>query len=674
MSKNSDTPDGLPPNALDPRYRLLVESVRDYAIFMLDPNGYVLSWNLGAERIKGYTAEQIIGRHFSTFYPPEAVRSGHPDYELRVAVQTGRFEEEGWRVRRDGSLFWANVVITALYDGEGVLRGFGKVTRDLTRRREQEESLRQSEERFRLLVEGVSDYAIFMLDPNGYIATWNMGAQRIIGYDPAQIVGRHFSVFYPPDAVESGWPEHELQIATAQGRFEEEGWRLRSNGTQFWASVVITALRDDGGRLRGFAKLTRDLTERRRAQLMAADGARRDELLDAERRARIEAQRAARMKDEFLATLSHELRTPLNAILGWTQVLRRPRPGTEPDLKHGLDVIERNARAQIQLVDDLLDLSRIMSGRFRLDLKRLESADVVRLALESALPAASAKGVRLDSDIPIEAGTIVADAGRLQQVAWNLLSNAIKFTPRGGSVHVTLRQVGTQVEMTVTDSGVGIPAQFLPHVFDRFSQQDSTASRSYSGLGLGLAIAKQLVELHGGSIFAQSEGEGHGATFIVTLPLATAFRQAEAGNADDTAPSDDRTALPRLDQLSVLVVEDEPDARELVGRILETHGARVTLAASAEEALKILGVSTPDVLVSDIGMPGMDGYQLMRRIRSIEPKGRRLPALALTAFARTEDRKQVMLAGFQSHLAKPFDVNELVLLVSSLADRPVALG
>ncbi len=670
MSKIPDTTDEVTSNAFDQSFRLLVDSIRDYAIFMLDPNGHILSWNAGAEQIKGYTAEQIIGRHFSVFYPAQAVQSGHPDFELRVAIQTGRFEEEGWRVRRDGSLFWANVVITALYDDAGVLRGFGKVTRDLTRRREQEESLRQSEEHFRLLVEGVSDYAIFMLDANGLIATWNLGAQRIIGYEPAQIVGRHFSIFYPPDAIESGWPEHELQVATTQGRFEEEGWRLRSDGTHFWASVVVTALRDEGGRLRGFAKLTRDLTERRRAEVMAADGARRDELLDAERRARIEAQRAARMKDEFLATLSHELRTPLNAILGWTQILRRPRAGAQPDLHHGLEVIERNARAQIQLVDDLLDLSRIMSGRFRLDLRRLESADVLRGVLDSARPAAEAKGIRLDATIPLEAGTIVADAGRLQQVVWNLLTNAIKFTPRAGSVHVSLNRVETQVEMTVTDSGVGIPPQFLPHVFDRFSQQDGTASRSYSGLGLGLAIAKQLVELHGGAIVAQSEGEGRGATFVVTLPLASAIRSIDQAAPEECVQSDDRTALPRLDQLSILIVEDEPDARELVGRILESHGARVTLAASAEEALRALDVSSPDVLVSDIGMPGMDGYQLMRRIRSTEPKGKRLPALALTAFARAEDRKRVMLAGYQSHLAKPFDVNELVLLVSSLADRP----
>jgi PAS domain S-box-containing protein len=672
VSKNSDTSEAIS-TAFDRNVRLLVESIQDYAIFMLDPNGYILSWNAGAERIKGYSANEIIGRHFSVFYPAEAVQRGHPEFELQVATETGRFEEEGWRVRRDGSLFWANVVITALYDAAGVLRGFGKVTRDLTRRRSQEESLRQSEERFRLLVEGVSDYAILMLDPNGYIATWNTGAQRIIGYEPARIIGRHFSVFYPPDAVESGWPEHELQVATAQGRFEEQGWRLRSDGTQFWASVVITALRDEAGRLRGFAKLTRDLTERRRAEVMAADGARRDELLEAERRARIEAQRAARMKDEFLATLSHELRTPLNAILGWTQILRRLRTEAEPDLEHGLEIIERNARMQIQLVDDLLDLSRIMSGRFRLDLQPLEAADVLRSALESARPAAEAKGIRLQGEIAPEPGTIAADPGRLQQVLCNLLGNAIKFTPRGGSITATLKQVDDQVELTVSDSGVGIPAQFLPHVFDRFSQQDSTASRSYSGLGLGLAIAKQLVELHGGSIHAKSDGEGRGATFVVNLPRAAAPPAPDSAQ-DDDAEASGGAALPRLDRLSVLIVEDEPDARELVGRILECHGARVTLAASAEEALRILDVSAPDVLVSDIGMPGMDGYQLMRRIRSTEPKGKRLPALALTAFARAEDRKRVMLAGYQSHLAKPFDVNELVLLVSSLADRRIELG
>lgn len=662
--------DETPSPVLDQRFRLLVESVRDYAIFMLDPKGYILTWNLGAERIKGYTAEQIIGQHFSKFYPPEAVLSGHPDYELRVATETGRFEEEGWRVRRDGSLFWANVVITALRDGSGRLCGFGKVTRDLTRRREQEETLRQSEERFRLLVDGVSEYAIFLLDANGHIATWNSGAQRILGYDPAQIVGKHFSVFYPPDAIESGWPEHELQSAMTHGRFEDEGWRLRHDGQPFWANVVITALRDEQGRLRGFAKLTRDLTERRRAQMLEAHGARRDEMLEAERRARIEAQRAARVKDEFLAILSHELRTPLNAILGWTQILRLPQGNRARDLQHGLEVIERNARAQMQLVEDLLDLSRIMSGHLRLDVREIASAELLRSAIESVRPTAQAKGIRLECEIDA-AGIVSADAGRLQQVIANVLGNAIKFTPRGGSVRVTHRETGSHVEIVVSDTGIGIPPSFLPHVFDRFSQRDGTASRGYSGLGLGLAIAKQLLELHGGTIQASSQGEGQGATFAVTVPLAHP-QVDEAGAAASAAedPVDDKAVVPRLDRISILVVEDEADARELVGRVLENQGARVTLAASAEDALRILEVSTPDVLVSDIAMPGMDGYQFMRRIRSTESKDRRLPELALTAFARAEDRKRAMLAGFQSHLAKPFDVHELVLLVAGLVDRP----
>lgn len=667
MKEISDKPDDTSSPAFDQRFRLLVQSIRDYAIFMLDPQGYVLTWNAGAERIKGYTAEQIIGQHFSKFYPPDTVARGHPDYELRVAADTGRFEEEGWRVRRDGTLFWANVVITALRDASGRLCGFGKVTRDLTGRREQEESLRQSEERFRLLVEGVSDYAIFVLDANGYIATWNSGAQRIIGYEPTEIVGKHFSIFYPPDAIESGWPEHELQAAIAHGRFEDEGWRLRKDGGRFWASVVITPLRDEQGTLRGFAKLTRDLTERRQAEMLVADGARRDEMLDAERRARMEAQRAARLKDEFLATLSHELRTPLNAILGWTQILRLPHGDRPHDLQHGLEVIERNARAQMQLVDDLLDLSRIMSGRFRLDVRRIASADVVRSALESARPAADAKGIRLEIAIDSDVAPVSGDAGRLQQVIWNLLSNAIKFTPGGGTIRVTHRQAGARVEIVVSDTGIGISPSFLPHIFDRFSQRDGTASRGYSGLGLGLAIAKQLLELHGGTIQAASEGEGRGATFAVTLPLAQArSEETDAGHASGLAGLD---TLPSLEQVRILVVEDESDARELVGRVLESQGARVTLAASAEDALRILEVSTPDVLVSDIAMPGMDGYQLMRRIRATETKGRRLPAVALTAYARAEDRKRAMLAGYQSHLAKPFDVSELVLQVAGLVQR-----
>jgi PAS domain S-box-containing protein len=646
---------------------VLVSSIADYAIFMLDPQGIVTTWNLGAERIKGYKADEIVGKHFSAFYPADVAAKRYPEYELEVAANVGRFEDEGWRVRKDGSLFWANVVITALRDETGRLIGFGKVTRDLTERRAHEESLRQSEERFRLLVDGVVEYALFMLDANGRVVTWNTGAQRINGYAADEIVGKHLSVFYPRDAVDSGWPEYELQVAAAEGQYQEEGWRVRKDGSRFWAHVTITALRDESGHLRGYAKLTRDLSERQRAQTREEYAALRDQMLEAERAARIEAQRTVHMKDEFLATLSHELRTPLNAILGWTQVLRmRAKGSEESQLVQGLTVIERNARAQVQLIDDLLELSRILAGQVRLDVQRVALVDVIRNAMESVQPAADGKGVRLESVLDARRGIVSGDAARLQQIVWNLLSNAIKFTPKGGRIQVLLERVNSHIEITVSDTGIGISAEFLPHVFGRFTQQDSTPARKYGGLGLGLAISKQLVELHGGSISAKSAGEGKGAAFIVRLPLVLVDGGEERPEEDAASVA---TALPDLHGTHVLVVDDEADARELIRNVLESQRARVTTLASADEALEFLEASRPDVIVSDVGMAGVDGYQMMRTFREREPKGRTLPAIALTAFARSEDRKRAMLAGYQAHLAKPFDIAEFVLIVAALVNR-----
>ena len=653
------------------RFRLLVEGVIDYAIFMLDPQGQVLTWNTGARRIKGYEAKEIIGQHFSRFYPPEALHRHFPEHELQVAGTEGRFEDEGWRVRKDGTRFWANVVITALRDDTGALRGFAKVTRDLTQRREHEEALRLSEERIRLLVEGVSDYAIFMLDPNGYVMTWNGGAERIKGYRADEIIGQHFSKFYPLDVVESGWPEHELQVATETGRFEDEGWRVRKDGTRFWANVTITALRDESGQLQGFAKLTRDLSERKRTEALEADGMQRQEMLEAERSARIAAQRAARMKDEFLATLSHELRTPLNSILGWTQILRRQGTPKPEDFQRAMEVIERNTRAQAQLIEDLLDLSRIMSGRIRLDVQQTAIVDVVRGAIESAEPTAQTKGVRLESILDPRGGTVSGDPSRLQQIVWNLLSNAIKFTPKGGKVQVLLQRINSHIEVSVSDTGIGIPAGFLPYVFDRFSQKDGSTTRSQGGLGLGLAISKQLVELHGGSLHAKSPGEGQGATFIVNLPLTILETDTEAANrVHPTHPAaEEQSILPNLAGVHALVVDDEADARDLIQRVLQEQGATVSVVASGEEAMRIMENSEPDIVISDIGMPDMDGYQLMRRIRASERQGRRIPAVALTAFARAEDRKRALLAGYQSHVAKPVDTAELVIVIAGLVRR-----
>lgn len=655
------------------RYRLLVEGVQDYAIFLLDPGGIILTWNAGAHRLKGYKADEVIGKHFSVFYPEDALRANYPAYELEVAKKEGRFEDEGWRLRKDGSRFWANVIITALLEEDGTFLGFSKITRDLTQRRAQEESLRQSEERFRLLVEGVTDYAIFMLDANGHVMTWNPGAQRISGYAAEEVIGKHFSVFYPQEVRDSGWPQHELAVATESGRFDDEGERIRRDGSTYHAKVTITALRDSQGRLVGFAKLTRDLTERRRAEALESEKRTHDELLDAERSARIEAQRATRMKDEFLATLSHELRTPLSAILGWTQVLKRSfEKVSAEDLKRAIDVIDRNARSQVQLIEDLLDLSRIMAGKVRLDLQQVSLQDVVTVAVESCEPTALAKGVALRMVLDPLPAKVSADSGRLQQVIWNLLSNAVKFTPRGGQVQVLLQRVNSHIELSVSDTGIGIPAHFLPSVFERFSQRDSSASRNFGGLGLGLAICKQLVELHGGTIRASSAGEGKGASFIVSLPLSilhTDYQEERVNPTRTLFAESDELSVPRLDGLHIFVVDDERDARELTQRILESQGARVTSFPDAETARAALVQTTPTLIISDIGMPGLDGYQFIRAVRASQGAGARIPALALTAFARPEDRKRSLIAGYQAHLSKPFDVAEFVLVVHDLVKR-----
>ncbi len=447
---------------------------------------------------------------------------------------------------------------------------------------------------------------------------------------------------------------------------------MRKDGSTFWANVTITALRDDAGQLIGFAKLTRDLTERKRVEAFEASSQQQEEMLDAERSARMAAQRSARLKDEFLATLSHELRTPLSAILGWTQVLLRGSGKSLEEQKRAVEVIDRNARAQVQLIDDLLDLSRIITGKLRLDLHQISFSSVVEAAVDSAKPAADAKGIRLKAILSSGKDVVNADAGRLQQVVWNLLTNAIKFTPKAGQVQVVLQRVNSHVELSVSDTGIGISSTYLPHVFDRFSQKDSSSTRAFGGLGLGLAICKQIVELHGGVITAASQGEGCGATFSVQLPLSIAHleeRGASRSHPTMETHQKEMLSLPRLDNVYVIAVDDEPDARDLLRTVLEEQGAKVTTFPSAEDALAALKSTKPTVLICDVGMPNTDGYQLIRKLRAEESRSERTPALALTAFARAEDRKRCLIAGYQAHLAKPFDVGELILVIADLVGR-----
>ena len=431
----------------------------------------------------------------------------------------------------------------------------------------------------------------------------------------------------------------------------------------------------------GASKVARDITDRRKAEaalrtaMDEAETANRErlQLLDSERDARSRAELASRMKDEFLATLSHELRTPLNAVLGWAHILRTGKLQID-ELKQGLDIIERNGRVQAQIIEDLLDMSRIISGKVRLDVAQVDLPAVLNDSIDTIRAAAGAKGIHLQAVLDPSAGPISGDGDRLRQVFWNLLNNAIKFTPRGGQARVLLERVNSHIEVSVIDTGEGIDPEFLPYVFDRFQQGDASTTRRHGGLGLGLAIVKQLVELHGGTVRVRSSGINKGTTVTVGLPLLAVYVEPDKESRLSRTVMRENDPLPdvSLADVHVMVVDDEVDARELVKRLLELAGATVSLAGSASEAIERILAAPPDVLVCDIGMPAEDGYSLIRQLRLLEEsQASDLPAVALTAYARSEDRTKAIRAGFQNHLSKPVEPAELLAIVSSLAGRRV---
>jgi PAS domain S-box-containing protein len=932
----------------------LVSGVRDYAVFLLDPQGHVVTWNAGAERIKGYAAEEIVGQHFSRFYPQEAVERGWPAEELRRAAAEGRFEDEGWRVRKDGTRFWANVVITALRGDSGEVRGFLKITRDLTERKQAEEALRQSEERFRLMVEGVQDYAIFLLDPHGRVASWNAGAERIKGYRAEEIIGQHFSRFYPQEAIDRGWPAHELRVARQVGRFEDEGWRVRKDGSQFWANVVITALYDGAGNFRGFSKVTRDLTERKRAEenarrlveettarrvaeegarlireqrerlrvtlasigdavlstdadgritylnpvaerlvgwtaeeaagrplsdvfrvvneqtrqpvenplvraltervvvglanqtvLIARDGSERpiDDsaapirdaggrvvggvlvFRDISDRRRAEQQRNARLavthalseaatvedgaggvlravcenlgwdvglfwavkeqaetlacrqswhrpgvpveeferasrgrtfakgeglpgrvwatgkpawvldiahdtnfprlapavshglhsafacpvivgeqtlgviefftrrirepdagllemmntvagqvgqflerrraeealreadrrKDEFLATLAHELRNPLAPMRNALQVIQMAGNDAAA-VGQAREMMERQMRHLVRLVDDLLDLSRVTRGKLELRKQRVDLAAVVRTAVETSRPLIEAAGHHLTITLPPQPVFLDGDPVRLAQVFSNLLNNAAKYTERGGHIWLTAGRQGGDAVVSVRDSGLGIPREMLGKVFELFTQVDRTLEKAQGGLGIGLTLVRRLAEMHGGSVEAKSEGYGHGSEFTVRLPaMLTAPAPDEGAGEEITPPSRRR----------ILVVDDNRDSAISLGMVLQLMGNEVRTAHDGLEAVRAAEVFRPDVLLLDIGLPKLNGYEAARRIRG-QPWGGGIVLIAVTGWGQEEDRRRSKEAGFNYHLVKPLEPAALEQLLAGL--------
>jgi len=520
--------------------------------------------------------------------------------------------------------------------------------RALLRTREAEAQVRQGAAIWRATFDAITS-GVAVLDPDSRIRMCNRAMALFLGRPADELTGTDIR------GVGSREPAatHARLLDRVRERRQRQSVEAQLEG--LWCEVTADPILDAHGEFQGAVLIVADITERRRSEAEKGD------LLAREQAARAEAEAANRMKDEFLATLSHELRTPLHAILGWSHVLRSSWPDPRT-FNRAVETIERNARAQEQLVSDVLDVSRIVVGKLRLDLQPVDMAGIVDAALAAVGPTADAKGVRLEHALDRGIGQVLADRGRLQQIAWNLLSNAIKFTPTGGRVEVHLKRVGDEAALAVQDSGSGIDAELLPHVFERFRQADSSTTRKHGGLGLGLALVRHLVELHGGTVRAESEGAGRGSRFTVCLRLLGADAPVT-----EPAPSE-VTRTPLLTGLHVVLVEDDADAREGLALILQGRGAKVTAVGSAGDAFAALSQELPDVLVADIAMPDEDGYALIRKVRSLRHEGgRRVPAIAVSGYATPQDRAHALLEGFDMHLAKPLHVPELVVGISNLA-------
>ncbi|MDT5269306.1 MAG: hypothetical protein QOH49_1492 [Acidobacteriota bacterium] len=525
----------------------------------------------------------------------------------------------------------------------------------------------------------LAGHGILITDADLKIRSWNRWLEEHSSLSASEVLGRNLLEVYS-ELEKRRLDRHYTWVLEGQTRILSQ--RLHghllplptdaglSGFTEMQQTARISPLIDEEGRVIGTLTVIEDVTERvaREAELQAQVDA-RTRALASEKAAREEAEQANHLKDEFLATVSHELRTPLTAILGWSNMLLTGRLD-EAARERALETIHRNAQAQNQLISDLLDISRIISGKLRLDLRTVDLPSIIEAAVEATRPAAEAKGVSLTTTLNRRAGPVNGDADRLQQVIWNLLTNAIKFTPEGGKVLITLESVHSRVEITVHDTGIGIDDEFLPHVFDRFRQADPGTNRVHGGMGLGLSIVRQLVELHGGTVRAESEGEGKGTTFIVSLPFVALHEATQRGKRTLPAAFGELECPPSLPGLRVLVVDDEADTLDMLRAVLEHCQIEVITAGSAAEALEALVQSRPDVLISDLGMPGEDGFALIAKVRKLPAEsGGQIPAAALTAYVRSEDRVKVLRAGFQLHVPKPIEPAELVTVVANLAGR-----
>jgi PAS domain S-box-containing protein len=615
------------------RYRLLVESVTDYAIYMLDPQGAVISWNPGARRFKGYEDHEIIGQSFSRFYTEEDRAVGLPERALRAAAEEGRFENEGWRVRKDGTRFWAHVVIDPILNPEtGRVLGYAKVTRDLTERREAEQALRRSEERFRLLVQGVTDYAIYMIDRGGVVTNWNAGAQRIKGYSPDEIVGRHFSLFYRPEDRASGEPERALQTAIDNGSFEKEGWRLRKNGEAFWAHVVMDPIRDDAGEVIGFAKITRDLTDRRKVEAE----------LEEAREALFQSQKIEAL-GQLTGGVAHDFNNLLTAVMGSLELVRR-QIGDERQL--GLiDNAIKGASRGISLTQRMLSFAR----KQELELQPV-AVDVLVAGMGELLQRSLGPLIRIETDFPADLVTAAADPIQLETAVLNLAFNARDAMPEGGALRIggNNEQIGSghrsglpagdYVRLSVADTGSGMDGRTLAQATEPFF----TTKGVGKGTGLGLSMVHGMAEQLGGRLLIDSR-LGQGTTVEIWLPSSTETMAVDAAPA--LAPAAELDTGPR--PLTVLAVDDDALVLMNTAALLEDLGHKVIEASSGREALSVLENTEIDLLITDHAMPQMTGAQLIAVV------GERWPALPVILATGYADLPAGAKAGVL-RLSKPF--------------------
>jgi PAS domain S-box-containing protein len=622
----------------DGRYRLLIEAITDYAIYMLDPAGIVTSWNPGAQRFKGYAPHEIIGQHFSKFYSKDDRKTGLPARALETAKREGKFEHEGWRVRKDGTRFWAYVVIDPIRNPSGEVIGFAKITRDLTERREAELALRHSEEQFRLLVQGVTDYAIYLLDPGGRVTNWNMGAQRIKGYLPHEIVGRHFSQFYTDEDRQNGMPQQALTIAAREGRFEKEGWRVRKDGTRFWAHVVIDPIRDDAGEILGYAKITRDITERRETQ----------QKLEQTREALFQSQKMDAI-GQLTGGIAHDFNNLLMAVLGSLELMRKRLPD-DPKLIALLDNAVQGAQRGSNLTKRMLAFARHQE----LKQEAVDLPDLVR-GMTELLQRSLGSSVGIETRFPLVLKPVRTDANQLEMALLNLTVNARDAMPDGGQIVMAAREErvaaghviglapGAYVCLTVTDTGMGMDEATLNRAREPFF----TTKELGKGTGLGLSMVHGLAEQCGGRLTLQSR-KGEGTVAALWLPVADARPQAvdQIQRAAGEAAKDQ-------DSLVVIAVDDDGLVLTNTIAMLDDLGHTGLPATSGREALDILRRGDAvDLVITDQVMPHMTGLQLAEAIKREWPE---LPVILATGYAEIAPGTQVNLR----KLSKPFSQGEL---------------